>query len=301
METIEPAFERIRFESWKDAYAFAEELNDAAPFFFRGQGNASWPLRSSLERLIGVQSGDTSRWDDCEKRMLRKFQSAAHHYLSNLPPDDNTVEWLSLMQHHGAPTRLLDCTYSFPVATFFAAKDATREAGFFAVWGFNYGKFMDQAGKRLPSDEFTTRGSVYSFSLQREMQEKANQFLNREWSGSLVIPVAPVRQNERIMAQQGLFLVPCCAGFTFAVNFAHTFLHCSTEGINDVEGSPKYSPDRHNGRCMAQLTAVKLILPFKVRLKTLVSLRRMNIHEASLFPGLDGFARSLSLLAYSDD
>ena len=83
METTKPAFDRIRFRSWKAAYSFADELNDSARFFFRGQADASWLLRSSLERAIGVCRGDTLRWDNSEKRMLRKV--AADNESHNQP------------------------------------------------------------------------------------------------------------------------------------------------------------------------------------------------------------------------
>jgi hypothetical protein len=39
----------------------------------------------------------------------------------------------------------------------------------------------------------------------------------------------------------------------------------------------------------------KLLVDADLRLKFLKKLRAMNIHRASLFPGLDGFGRSLKL------
>lgn len=39
------------------------------------------------------------------------------------------------MHHHGAPTRLLDFTYSIYVATYFAAENAERDAAVWAIDG----------------------------------------------------------------------------------------------------------------------------------------------------------------------
>ena len=71
---------------------------------------------------------------EIEARFCRQFRRAFHHYADNIPRPDDAMEWLSLMQHHGAPTRLLDFTWSPYVAAFFALYRATADA---AVWAFN--------------------------------------------------------------------------------------------------------------------------------------------------------------------
>ena len=43
--------------------------------------------------------------------------------------DDNRLEWLALMQHYGAPTRLLDFTRSPYVACFFALEELKKRSG----------------------------------------------------------------------------------------------------------------------------------------------------------------------------
>src|SRR5438093_2893211 len=44
-----------------------------------------------------------------------------------------TLEWLALMQHYGAPTRLLDFTYSFWIALFFAFEEAENDCSVVAL------------------------------------------------------------------------------------------------------------------------------------------------------------------------
>ena len=69
----------IRFETWEEAFVFGRGLQN---WFFRGQEDASWSLSTTLERDIGVNRGDTTHWDHCERWLLHKFKGAAHHYLS---------------------------------------------------------------------------------------------------------------------------------------------------------------------------------------------------------------------------
>jgi hypothetical protein len=105
-----------------------------ASWAFRGQSNSSWPLYSKLSRHLISFGINPLSWGVQERRILRIFRRKAHHYLEHLPSEEDTFEWLALMQHHGSPTRLLDLTWSPYVAAFFALEHATNDC---AVWAFN--------------------------------------------------------------------------------------------------------------------------------------------------------------------
>ena len=93
----------IRFRSWA----------------FRGQSDATWPLLSSLSRYLFKRRIHPDAWPQQESRILRIFKRKAHLFLPNPPSEDDSFEWLSIMQHHGIPIRLLDFTWSPHVAAFF--------------------------------------------------------------------------------------------------------------------------------------------------------------------------------------
>lgn len=57
-----------------------------------------------------------------EPMLGHEFRDYAHSVRLHCPPVESWFEWLALMQHHGAPTRLLDWTRNILVAAFFATE-----------------------------------------------------------------------------------------------------------------------------------------------------------------------------------
>lgn len=101
---------------------------------FRGQRDADWLLTTTLDRAVtqtiisDERTTLTGKLDyrPYEKRLLLDFQRGAHQYYSVTPAADDVVDWLALLQHHGAPTRLLDWTESPYVALYFALREASQ-------------------------------------------------------------------------------------------------------------------------------------------------------------------------------
>lgn len=117
---------------------------DGGNSIFRGHRCAEWRLETSLERTCKRLYGSLERADQIEKIVLREFRRRLHHYSQNVPSSKEPLRWLSLMQHHGAPTRLLDWTYSIYIAAYFAAEHGSSD---FAVWVVNK-EWLKDEGKR---------------------------------------------------------------------------------------------------------------------------------------------------------
>ena len=248
------AFTEIRVTSWPDAL---RRLTALDPFhIFRGQGDAEWTLNTSIERCHFF--GKNYR---VEKDFLKDFQRGACTYLASLPAPDDILSWLSLMQHHGAPTRLLDFTHSPYVACYFALENARTDA---AVWAIHSQHLKEDLAQKSPQS-FQYRGDEWYDLADEAFKQifEANEL-------SCVFPVRPSVTNKRYLAQQALFV---SLGNTNA-SFMDQLLSYSW---------PEYLAEH----------IVKIILPIELREEGLYDLSRMNINRAVLFPDLDGFSIDL--------
>jgi len=271
--TIEPP-------DWQAARELGDSLHG---WIFRGHANADNPLETTLYRAANRRSGPMPFMFDWEERILRQFQRRAHHYVSDLPRRKDRLEWLALIQHYGGPTRLLDFSYSFYLAAFFAMeKPKRREAA--AIWAVNHALL----GERIAA-KFEVKWPPKNYDrMNLDHIAFVNDFLARKREPEpFVISVAPERMNERLSIQQGLFLAPCDISAPFEQNLAATF-SLYPEALRRRETAP------WEGSALPQQTALlRIRLPRHLHTKALRDLHAMNVTSASLFPGLDGFARSL--------
>jgi len=267
--------------SWREAVDVADHMHG---WLFRGQEDKEWGLTSSLERQAVDNQYPIAAIQDAEREIFDLFQRQAHHYLPQPAAENNIIEWLSIMQHHGAPTRLLDVTESFYVAAFFALENARKKS---VVWAFDRYQFdrqflFDAVGTGTKRDELA----------RKEVNDNI-------WVGgnSKAIAVRPWRLNQRLIIQQGWFLCPLGSD----ISFEHCL--CRTLGLEDGHlptKTPVFTKEsliEMLQRTTDPLRLVKFILPPAERIPAIADLRRMNITAATLFPGLDGFARSLKFLA----
>jgi hypothetical protein len=238
-------FPVFRLASWEE---FLELVTDSPyrNWAFRGSTHQQWPLDTALSRYLHTFHIHPTRWRDQEERILRIFKRKAYHFLDRPPAANDDIAWLALMQHHGAPTRLLDWTWSPYVAAFFALQRATDEG---AVWALNPAIQSREVDLRAPG------------SYQKHFLPGTTPFV---WIGE------PHMMHQRLIAQSGTFAVP---------------------GIIDRPLETILT----EGRQGEDAALAKFILPAaEVREKGLRELYRMNITHATLFPDLDGLARSLA-------
>jgi hypothetical protein len=92
--------------------------------WFRGHSRKDWRLVPSLAR--------DARHLGAESALLKRFMQNAVPHLDIAPREE--WEWMFLMQHHRAPTRLLDWSESALTALYFAVSDDKYKRAAGAVW-----------------------------------------------------------------------------------------------------------------------------------------------------------------------
>ncbi|MEQ9332964.1 FRG domain-containing protein [Thalassobaculum sp.] len=278
-------FLRIGCIAWDDITKLSRELRSR--WAFRGQSDGAWGLVSSLERAFQQFECPPEARRAAELEIFRQFQRSAHHHVREAPKPNDLIEWFALMQHHGAPTRLLDFTYSFYVAAFFASESLTDMS---AIWGLNLSRLSRRLATShadLPDPSRTGPGlTAHAYN------ELASSFVRADRVSPGLVPVEPERKNERLSIQQGLFLFPADITVPCEQNLADTF------GIDPGEFSRKdgafsYSRDELLRESCESSDMIKIEIPRSVQAEALAMLRSVNLTAATLFPGLDGFARSL--------
>ncbi len=256
-----------RFETWAD---LKQRLSSFSPaWVFRGHAGASWPLATAMER-----TESTDRAAD-EWRMIDHFRRRASLHL---PPqlhleDEDVFGWMALMQHYGAPTRLLDVTRSPYVAAFFALEEPTcGDEADAAIWAVDTRTCASQAVAMLRQHWELDEGES-----TRLVQQEHGRLVGRlvgppGWCNPPVLAVEPWRFDPRQSAQQACFL---CPGDI-------------TQPIRELLERVLEAPDHP--------AIVQLAFPREVRAEALEDLWRMNVSPASLFPSLEGQARALRVL-----
>lgn len=121
------------FEKW---LTFA---NQQRQLVYRGQANSCWHLQPSLDRDVPETDCFKDRVPK-EKEYIESFCDQARRYLVDpelgyLKDPAHRVLRMTLMQHYGAPTRLLDWSQSSAIAAYFACVDKRHLDG--TIWWVN--------------------------------------------------------------------------------------------------------------------------------------------------------------------
>lgn len=189
----------IEINSWKHFTDIVDALDNSSalntPYAYRGQSNEKWGLVPSLLRhMIGKEITELDALN-IEKSALEEFKSQAHIYLSTneLSSISDMLSWWSVMQHHGAPTRLLDWSASIYVAAYFAVTESLDKDG--AVWVLH----LHESNQRMS----TTYGDLAFPSNDNDIKEN----LLKEGAPHHVVFLGRKSKSPRMVSQQGYFSV----------------------------------------------------------------------------------------------
>lgn len=188
---------------------------------YRGHRKFDWKLESSLERALQehalefepekyerLQSmaadAETERWTNTvEIGLMQAFRrQAARFGIPDLPGARDLLGWWEVMQHHGAPTRLMDWTRSPFVAIWFALDGHTDGEGDMALWVYD----REVASRALQPTLARLRSTQgYERLDAREFQNKLVEYALED-RVPVLMPVTP-RQFGRSVAQESVLTV----------------------------------------------------------------------------------------------
>lgn len=269
----------VQVKDISDLFVLAERLDFHV---FRGQGQ-DWEIKSRLARILEKLKVEVGNYKNREHNIIDEFKARIELYRDFNINTKDYVECCSLIQHYGGPTRLIDFTDSFFVALFFAVENVelTHDA---IVWGFADFILSDIDRRDEP---LKPRFGNFRKAHHEEMVEKANQiFNNEEEKEAGLLVVRPKRKNERLSRQQGLFLMQKNMQMSFMDNINKDFSKNFKENAKEMSIS-ELNAHHYNS------FVIKIIIPARLKSFIRTELLRMNINHETLFPGIEGFCKSL--------
>lgn len=216
--------------------------------WYRGEENAALPLVPSIHR--------SQKRLDSERYITNDFYIRARQILNNPPEKRNYAGWVSLMQHYGLPTRMLDWSQSPLIAVFFATEGyRTKSDTDSCVWVLAPGLLNEMEGFGnciYPIDADTTQEMLLpAFKHNHHNPELIDR----------ILAVSSTENNLRMYAQQSNFTV-----------------HNSLKHLESI-------CDEH--------MLYKIIISRDRKKYFLDSLRVFGITEGSIYPDLDHISNEL--------
>lgn len=269
----------LTFENWKELRNYLiswneKELNVIDNFLFRGHSDSTWELEPTLERIRpDLEDNYIKGWYiAAEKRSIENYKRAIKLFLNEkenrfISNDISPLEWFSIMQHHGAATRLLDVTNSPLIAAFFASTDVSCIARERCIWAFPL-KIIDE--KNISKIEVKT---------DDKYQELYDYYQELDILKQDVTPII---------------------GYTFLSQLSERPYHQQSAFLYSMSNSVRFTKLLKN-YYDDDTKLTKLTFRFTDRsdfANAINDFSRMNISFSSLFPGIDGYSKDIFLYQY---
>ena len=252
----------IKSENWSHFTKITDylDIGDVSKimYAFRGHSDVNWMLKPTLLRYIGEEDITEDTALELEAKALNEFKSHAHLHLApnEFSLTKDTISWWTVMQHHGAPTRLLNWTRSIYTAAYFAVTDHLDADG--AIWVVHANTVHTKMREHY--------GDVTFPKTENEIQKN---FLEAE-APPLLLFTDRLSKSERMITQQGFFSVS-----------------------RNVLSDHGQIIERLFRKQSSKELFRKLVIPQGLNKIFLKKLRSMNITANSIFPGLDGLGRTV--------
>lgn len=298
------AYLEISFDQISDLTNYLDKL-EYGQYYFRGLPDYSFQLKSKLQRVLEGNYCEERLWHAKEMFPLNYFKQQYKSLFNLYPKEDDIFNWLCLMQHYGAPTRLLDWTLSPYVGLFFSYSEmnmqnqkdgclwiirpSTIKSGIlqrhedFDDDLINVNRFI------LPEEGGNNRNT---FELMEDVMSRINKLITDSINNNNIFGNLPIRgfySDSRIIAQQGCFTIQLNLKKTLDGIPAYSSKN-SFDGMqeNQISYFSTFSSMERVLNDPAYTEFVKIKLPFSWKQKILQLLAKMNVSAANLFPGLPG-------------
>ena len=228
----------------EELLSFVSELSQkhGLRLWYRGEDDPTQILIPSIQR--------SEKRLAVERYITNDFYAKATQIMDNPPAKHNYAGWVSLMQHYGLPTRLLDWTRSPLIASFFATETYKQKPDDDAcVWVLVPDLLNEMEGFDhciYPMDADTTQEMLLpAFKHNHHNHELDDR----------ILACTATDSNIRMYAQQANFTV-----------------HNSLKRLEDI--------------CSEDML-YKIIIPKDRKRYFIKSLRAFGISESSIYPDLD--------------
>ncbi len=221
-----------------------------AQLAYRGLSDADYELTTSLMRL-------GPGYEHMEKHLLRNFRKYAHR---DAVDDDSSWNWLTMAQHHGLPTRLMDWTFSPYVAMHFATANLEQFDRDGVIWAVDYTKVHQTLPDVLRRELSAEKADLFTVEMLDRVVPTTD-VLEAVCDKAVLLFLEPPSVDDRVVNQYALLSV----------------MSDATLGVDEWLAS---RPDYY----------ARFIIPAALKWEIRDKLDQANITERVLFPGLDGLS-----------
>ncbi len=161
--------------------------------WFRGHARSNWSLVPSLSRK--------KKHLKAEAALIKRFMQNAVPHLN--PPPSEEWEWMFLMQHHRAPTRLLDWTESPLAALYFVVTENQHHNKDGILWCLD----PVALNKDVVNINFEFTNEIPAFGIDKIMESYLPNRLSLETAKLKPVAIVGPRNTARMAAQMGVFTI----------------------------------------------------------------------------------------------
>lgn len=240
----------IRIDSVNDLIDEIRNLKNIygkQPIWFRGQENSDWYLEPSIHRRNLYKK---------ENYITNDFYIYIKQIENHTPDKYNYAAWMSLMQHYGLPTRILDWSSSPLIACYFALEKNRDESNNSCIWVLIPGKLNKQEG----FGKFAYPIDAYTVQKMLSPAFKKDSILKDKFKDK-IISCYSVEKNLRMYSQQSCFTV-----------------HNSYRKLEDI--------------CDDE-TLFKFIIPYGSKEKMYESINILGISTSFIYPDMEHVSRDI--------